>query len=61
MTDSFSGTSGSRSLPQSKYGLCTTDRGISGALSSSLREFSSPKLYGKQAWPQRTWPSMALA
>ena len=61
MIDSFSWMSGCRSLPQSKYGLCTTDLGTYAALSSSLREFSSPKVYGKQAWFQSTWPSMALA
>ena len=61
MTDSFSGMSGGRSLPQSKYGLCTTDLGTYGALSSSLREFSSPKVYGKHAWSQSTSPSTALA
>jgi hypothetical protein len=61
MTESFSGTSGERSLPQSKNGLCTTDLGTCGALSSSLREFSSLKSYGKQAEVQSTLPSMALA
>ena len=44
MTDSLSSTSGGRSLPQSKKGLCTTDLGTKGALSSSLRESSSPNV-----------------
>ena len=38
MTVSFMGTVGGRSLPQSKNGLCTTDRGTCRALSSSLRD-----------------------
>ena len=41
-TVSCHGVPGGRSLPQSKYGLTTTERGTKGALSASLVFPGSP-------------------
>ena len=61
MTDSSSGTRSGRSFSQSKYGLMTTDLGMNGPLSASLRAIGSAWRWANTASSQWTSPSTALA